>query len=309
VQINLHHLRSRSVPEIERLRDAGAGLTLLASGDFLGSARAGDGVDVGVERVRGWLERASALGSPILRVASGFYRAELADRPDLIAGEQAFVAEVLDHTADEALASGVRLVLENHSDFTVGEYQAIMRAAGAERTGVFLDLTNAVAALENPVAVVERLAPFAVAGHVKDYELRSLQQPDSYHRRGFEVLYRYPGEGVAPLRELLRVLLSGLQGGEYRLTIEGLDNRAGVDDQRVPLAPALTHLRGLIADVAAVCSISTRQSDRSAFGGTTASLTAIQTQKSRIGMNNTAASWIRPTTIPSHSAATPACEG
>src|SRR5947209_7663228 len=66
VQVNLHHLRNHSLAELERLRYAGAGLPLLASGDFLGSARAGDRVEAGVERVRGWLERASALGSPIL---------------------------------------------------------------------------------------------------------------------------------------------------------------------------------------------------------------------------------------------------
>ena len=57
---------------------------LLASGDFLGEARNGDASEVGVERVGAWLERAAALGSPILRVVSGFYRAELLGRPELV---------------------------------------------------------------------------------------------------------------------------------------------------------------------------------------------------------------------------------
>ena len=52
------------------------GIPLLASGDFLGAARNGDRVEVGVARIAGWLERASALGSPVLRVASGFYRGD-----------------------------------------------------------------------------------------------------------------------------------------------------------------------------------------------------------------------------------------
>lgn len=248
VQVNLHHLRERTVAGIERLRVGTPGLPLLASGDFVGSARTGDRVEDGVERVRRWLERAVALGSPILRLASGFYRAELASRPDLIRLEQAYVTDVLDRTADEALASGVRLLLENHSDFTVGEYEAIVSAVGRERTGVFLDLTNAVAALENPVAVVRQLAPLAFAAHVKDFVLRSIQQPDEYHRRGFEVLYRYPGEGVAPLGELVRTLLQGLGGREIPLTIEGLDNAADVDDQRARIEPSLAHLRALIAE-------------------------------------------------------------
>lgn len=246
VQVNLHHLRRRSVDEIARLRAGAPGLPLLASGDFVGSARDGDTVESGVERVRGWLERAVALGSPILRVASGFYRAELAGRPDLIRLEQAYVTDVLDRTADEALACGVRLLLENHSDFTGAEYEAIIAAVGHDRTGVFLDLTNAVAALENPVAVVQELAPLAFAGHVKDFVLRSIQQPDAYHRKGFEVLYRYPGEGVAPLPALIATVLAGIGERELHLTIEGLDNAADIDDQRARIGTSLAHLRRLI---------------------------------------------------------------
>ena len=98
------------------------------------------------------------------------------------------------------------------------------------------------------MAVVEKLAPLAFAGHVKDFVLRSIQQPDAYHRRGFEVLYRYPGEGVAPLRGAVRALVLGADGREIALTIEGLDNTAGIDDQRSRIEPSLAYLRTLVAD-------------------------------------------------------------
>ena len=81
----------------------------------------------GVEKVRGWLERAAAIGSPWLRVASGFYRADLAGDADKIDGERAYVTEVLAGAADEAAASGIQLLLENHSDFTVEEFARIVR--------------------------------------------------------------------------------------------------------------------------------------------------------------------------------------
>ena len=245
VQVNLHHLRKTGIAGVERLRDDAGGMPLLASGDFLGAARSGDSVDAGVDRVRRWLESAVAMGSPILRVASGFYRSELAGRPDLIRGEQTFVTDVLDRTADEALAVGVQLLLENHSDFSIAEYHAIVNAVGVERTGVFLDMINAVAELADPVRVVEQLAPLSPAGHVKDYIFRSIQQPDGYHRRGFEVLYRYPGEGVAPLSQLVAALLRGVEGREFHLAIEGLDNSAEIDDQEARLAMSLTCLRRL----------------------------------------------------------------
>jgi sugar phosphate isomerase/epimerase len=246
--VNLHHVRRRSPGELETLaRQAYAlGLRLLASGDFLGQARAGDEPEVGAQRIAGWLERASALGSPLLRVVSGFYRAELAGHPELIEAERRYVIDVLRRAVPGAQAAGVVLLLENHSDFSAAEYVAIVDELGGDCVGVFLDLINPIAALEDPVPVIERLAPFAQAGHVKDYVFRSIQTDDGYHRRGFEVLYRYPGEGVADLPALTSALQRALGSQEFFLTVEGLDNRAGVDDQRRRLGPSLALLRQLL---------------------------------------------------------------
>ncbi len=248
VQVNLHHVRSRPQADLPRLRERadGLGLRILASGDFLGQARRGDVPAVGVARVDRWLEQAVALGSPLLRVASGFYRAELMGAPELIERECRYVTAVLEESAPRASSAGVRLMLENHSDFTVAEYRSIVHELGTEHVGVFLDLINPIAALDNPVPVVEELAPLAAAGHVKDYVFRSIQTDDAYHRRGFEVLYRYPGEGVAPLQELVTALWHGVGDREFALSVEGLDNRAGVEDQVERLRPSLELLRTLL---------------------------------------------------------------
>ena len=247
VGINLHHLRDADLAEHRAIARAAAerGMTVVASGDFVGSACAGDSPSVGRDRVLHWLERAHALGSPYLRLASGFYRTDLAGRPDLIDAERGYVTQVLRRSIDDARASGIRLLLENHSDFTADEYVRIVEDVGADELGVFLDLVNPVAALETPEPVVRRLAPLAYAGHVKDYALRSLQAWDAYHRRGFEVLYRYPGEGVADLPALVRTLRNGLRTERFFLTIEGLDNTLD-DDQEPRLGRALAHLRPLL---------------------------------------------------------------
>ncbi len=249
VGVNLHHVRNH--PDLVALagRARDLGLRLGASGDFLGAARRGDAVASGVERVRQWLEGAVALESDYLRVASGFYRAELAGEPDVIDREREFVTAVLAATADEALSAGVRLLLENHSDFTIAEYRRIVADVGAGRIGVFLDVINPIAAFDEPLGVIAELAPLAYAGHVKDYVLESIQQPDAYHRRGFSVLYRYPGEGQADLPALLGALRAARDpAAPYLLTIEGLDNRAEVDDQAARIAPALALVRSLVGD-------------------------------------------------------------
>jgi sugar phosphate isomerase/epimerase len=226
-----------------RARDLG--LRLLAQGDFIGSPRLGDDVSVGVSRVHEWVERAATLESPSLRLVSGFYRAELAGKPELIEAERRFVSEVLARACDKARAAGVRLLLENHSDFTVDEYERIVNDVGRDRMGVFLDLINPVVTFDDPVRAIERLAPLASSGHVRDFELRSIQQPDHYHRRGFEVLYRYPGEGVAPVAALVRKLAQVVGERPYDLSIEGLDSRADVDDQLERLRAALAYLRAV----------------------------------------------------------------
>ena len=252
VQLNLHHVRERPAAELPRLREraGGLGLRLLASGDFLGQARKGDEPAVGVGRVERWLEQAVALGSPVLRVASGFYRAELMGAPELIERERGYVTTVLERSLPRAAGAGVRLLLENHSDFTFAEYRSIVLELGREQVGVFLDLINPIAALDDPLPVVEELAPLAAAGHVKDYLFRSIQTDDAYHRRGFEVLYRYPGEGVAPLAALVDALRQGVGDRDFSLSIEGLDNRAGVHDQVERLRPSLALLRTLLAKAA-----------------------------------------------------------
>jgi hypothetical protein len=80
---------------------------------------------------------------------------------------------------------------------------------------------------------------------VKDSVLESIYNDDGCHRRGFSVLYRYPGEGVADLPALWAALAAGLHGRELPLAVEGLDNRGDVRDQVERLRSALQHLRQL----------------------------------------------------------------
>jgi hypothetical protein len=68
---------------------------------------------------------------------------------------------------------------------------------------------------------------------------------DGYHRRGWDLRWRYPGEGVADLRTLLGVLL-GAAEGEFLLSVEGLDNRAGLADQVDRLRKSLDAVQMLI---------------------------------------------------------------
>ncbi len=248
VQLNMVHLRDRTPAQLDGLRKAagGLGLELHLAGEQVGLVHQGDTVATAVTRIKAWTDCAVALGSPIVRVSSGFYRHNLPDAA-AIAAEHAYVIDAFGAGADAIAGSGVKLIVENHSDFTTDEYVTVIEAVGADRIGVFLDVINPISTLDDPIPVIRTLLPWAPAGHVKDYRFESMYVEGGYHRRGFMVHWCYPGEGQAPLALLLGELAAGLGDRPYYLSIEGLDSRSRVADQPARLAASLRVLRELLA--------------------------------------------------------------
>ena len=62
----------------------------------------------------------------------------------------------------------MRLAIENHKDWKAAELVEILKSLGSEWVGVNLDFGNNVALMENPMEVVELLAPYTFTTHVKD---------------------------------------------------------------------------------------------------------------------------------------------
>src|SRR4051812_5921954 len=62
----------------------------------------------------------------------------------------------------------VRLAIENHKDWLIPELLGILRKISSEYVGICVDTGNSIALLEDPMAVVEAYAPFAVSTHIKD---------------------------------------------------------------------------------------------------------------------------------------------
>ena len=60
------------------------------------------------------------------------------------------------------------LGIENHKDWTVDELVPVMKKYGTEYLGVCLDFGNNLSVLDDPMDVIEKLAPFTVSTHLKD---------------------------------------------------------------------------------------------------------------------------------------------
>ena len=62
----------------------------------------------------------------------------------------------------------MKLAVENHKDWRASEFVQILKDMDSEWIGVTLDTGNNLSLLENPMEVVEALAPYAFTVHLKD---------------------------------------------------------------------------------------------------------------------------------------------
>ena len=105
----------------------------------------------------------------------------------------------------------VPLAIENHKDWTADEMAALMRAKSSRWLGVCLDTGNNISLLDDPMAVVEALAPYAICTHIKDMAVAAY--PD-----GFLLSEMVLGEGMLDMRRIVDTIRRARP--EARLTLE-----------------------------------------------------------------------------------------
>ena len=105
----------------------------------------------------------------------------------------------------------LRLAVENHKDWRADELLGLLAKSGGDELGVCLDTGNSIALLEDPLEVVETLAPRAFTTHFKDMGLE--ESADGF------LLAEVPlGAGVFDLDRIVRVVSKAQP--EIRFNIE-----------------------------------------------------------------------------------------
>lgn len=92
----------------------------------------------------------------------------------------------------------MKLAIENHKDWLAGELVELIKKFDHPLLGVTLDFGNNLALLEDPLQVVETLAPYAFTTHVKDMGVD--QYPD-----GFLLSEVVLGQGLCPLQKMVTI--------------------------------------------------------------------------------------------------------
>lgn len=105
----------------------------------------------------------------------------------------------------------VPLAIENHKDWTADEMAALMKEKSSRWLGVCLDTGNNIALLDDPMATVEILAPYAVSTHIKDMGVAAY--PDGF------LLSEMPlGDGMLDMRRIVDTVRRARP--QTRLTLE-----------------------------------------------------------------------------------------
>jgi len=105
----------------------------------------------------------------------------------------------------------VPLAIENHKDWTADEMVALMKEKASRWLGVCLDTGNNIALLDDPMATVEALAPYAISTHIKDMAVASYPE-------GFLLSEMPLGEGMLDMRRIVDTIRRARP--ETRLTLE-----------------------------------------------------------------------------------------
>ena len=94
----------------------------------------------------------------------------------------------------------IKLGIENHKDWRANELVEALKTLNSEWMGVTLDFGNSIALLEDPMQVVETLAPYAFSTHIKDMAL------DEY-KNGFLLAEVPMGQGMLDLPKMVEICL------------------------------------------------------------------------------------------------------
>jgi sugar phosphate isomerase/epimerase len=153
-----------------------------------------------VDRFASEVRTAKEAGAKVIRtVMMSGRRYEIFDSADAFrrAAEQAL--ESLRLAEPMVAREDALLAIENHKDWRVDELVAILRRLRSGHVGVCVDFGNSIALLEDPMEVVEALAPFAFTTHVKDMAVCE-------YDRGF-LLSEVPlGDGFLDLSRMIDTL-------------------------------------------------------------------------------------------------------
>ncbi len=140
------------------------------------------------------VERAKALGSPIVRCVIASERTALPPGP--IEQHIATMVRLLKAVRSRVMDAGLKIAIEIHKDLQAWEQRMLIEEAGKEFVGTYLDTGNPVFVMEDPITTIEVLGNYALTVHLRDSVVYE-------HKRGIAVQWVPLGEGTIDFKQVL----------------------------------------------------------------------------------------------------------
>ncbi len=125
-----------------------------------------DGFAKSVATLRQHINRAKAMGSPIVRALLAGDRYQMPDLPVEQSVEMGL--KILREVRSQVIDAGIKVGIENHKDIQAWRTRQLIDAAGTDFVGSYLDTGNPVFVAEHPLTTVDELGPVAVSFHLRD---------------------------------------------------------------------------------------------------------------------------------------------
>ncbi len=153
-----------------------------------------EGIPRSVATLRRNIERAKAMGSPVVRINLASDRYSLPEGP--VEQHVETAVRILREVRAQAMDAALKIGIENHKDIQAWRTRQLIETAGREFVGSYLDTGNPVFVAEDPMTTVEELGPYAVTFHLRDSVI--YEHPD-----GIAVQWVPLGEGTIDFRTLV----------------------------------------------------------------------------------------------------------
>ena len=158
----------------KQVKDACAEAKLTIMSWTIGADFLKNNVDDEIERLKGQVDIAAALGAPMMRHdATGGFPGRANGLADFIEALP-IVAKGYAGVTEYAAGKGVKTMIENHGFFfqDSDRVEALINKVGNPNFGALVDIGNFLCADEEPMRAVKRMAPYAFHVHAKDFHVK-----------------------------------------------------------------------------------------------------------------------------------------
>jgi sugar phosphate isomerase/epimerase len=122
-------------------------------------------------------DRAKAIGADVMRVVGS----SLMFRHEPHGPQIEALTKMFKKAVKVAEDYKIKMAVENHIDFTADEILQLIENVDSEYFGINFDTGNFLRLLDDPIAGMEKLAPYTFATHVKDLMPDKTAKPTDWH--------------------------------------------------------------------------------------------------------------------------------